>query len=144
MERLRGHGHPPFPSHVVCPLRGIIMHAFELRDVYNPPQPSLVVRLELISAQYAHCLIDALEDTLLAFPMGGRIVHFTVSDMGPLRETLPDYTHTVDRHFYLEMGPQLPYGQTLRLHTFYSTPGRPHGYNSHRFPKLPPVVSNTF
>jgi hypothetical protein len=77
------------------------MHAFEQRDVYNPHRPSPVVRLELVSAQYAHCLIDALEGKLLAFPMGDRFVHFIVSDKAPLRETLPDYTPTIDRKFYI-------------------------------------------
>jgi hypothetical protein len=46
------------------------MHAFELRDVYKPHRPSPVARLELVSAQYALCLIDAQKVTPLAFPWG--------------------------------------------------------------------------
>jgi hypothetical protein len=58
-----------------------------------------VARLELVSTQYAHRLIDALEDTLLAILMGDRFANFTVGDMAPLRKTLPAYTPTVDRKF---------------------------------------------
>jgi hypothetical protein len=64
---------PPYPSPKVCPPRDTLLHVFELCDVYKPHRPSPVVRLELVSAQYAHCLIDAHEDTLLAFPMGDRV-----------------------------------------------------------------------
>jgi hypothetical protein len=76
------------------------MHAFELREVYKPHRPSPVARLELVSAQYAHNLIDALEDALLAFPMWDTFARFTMSGTGPLRKTLPDHTPTVDRQLY--------------------------------------------
>jgi hypothetical protein len=63
------------------------MHAFELRDVYKLHRPNPVARLELVSAMYAHCLIDPLEDTLLALPMGDTFVHFTVGGLAPLHST---------------------------------------------------------
>jgi hypothetical protein len=47
------------------------------------------------------CLIDALDDILLAFPAGDRFAHFTLSGKPPLRTTLPNYTPTIDRHFYI-------------------------------------------
>jgi hypothetical protein len=42
-----------------------------------------------------------LEGTLLAFPVGDRFAHFTVSEKTLLRTTLPDYIHTIDRQFYI-------------------------------------------
>jgi hypothetical protein len=59
------------------------MKAFELRDVYKSHRPNHVARLEIFSAQYAHCLIDALEDTLLVFPMGDRLAHFVLGGLAP-------------------------------------------------------------
>jgi hypothetical protein len=41
-----------------------------------------------------------MEDTLLAFPLGGRVAHFIVSGKPPLRTTLSSYTPTIDRQFY--------------------------------------------
>jgi hypothetical protein len=40
--------------------------------------------MELVSAQYAHSLIDAMEDTLLAFPMVDKFAHLTVGGLAPL------------------------------------------------------------
>jgi hypothetical protein len=75
----------PYPTQVVYPPpRGTLMQAFQLRDVYIPHRPSSVAHLELVSAQIAHSLIDALDDTLLAFPMGDMCTHFTVRGFGPL------------------------------------------------------------
>jgi hypothetical protein len=77
-----------FPTPVVYPSRGTVMHAFDLRDVDKPHRHSPIACLELVSAQYALCLIDALENTLLALPLGDRFAHFTVSEMPPFK-TLP-------------------------------------------------------
>jgi hypothetical protein len=76
------------------------MRAFELRDVYMPHGPSPVARLELVTTQYAHSLIDALKGTLLAGPMEDRSAHFIVSGMAPIRNKQLDYAPTVDRQFY--------------------------------------------
>jgi hypothetical protein len=45
-------------------------------------------------------MIDALGDNLLAFTLGDRFAHLTVSGMAPLRKTLPEYTRAFDREFY--------------------------------------------
>jgi hypothetical protein len=73
------------------------MQAFELRDVNKAHRPSPVARLELVSAQYAHCMFNALEDTLLAFPMGDKVAHFTVGGLAPLHSKHTDYTPIVSR-----------------------------------------------
>jgi hypothetical protein len=67
------------------------MQAFEIRDVYKPHRPNSIVRLELVSAHFTHCLIDALKDTLLAFPVRDMFAHFTVGGLGPLRSKLNTY-----------------------------------------------------
>jgi hypothetical protein len=58
-----------------------------------------MARLELVSTQHAHCLIDALEDTLVALPMGDMFAH-TVGGLAPLHSRHTDYTLTVPRQFY--------------------------------------------
>jgi hypothetical protein len=82
------------------------MQAFELRDVIKPHRPSPVALLELVATQYALCLIDAPEDTLLAFPTDrirvlrsneylGRL-GFTLGFVGPEPEnTCP---HSIRHH----------------------------------------------
>jgi hypothetical protein len=77
------------------------MHAYELRDVYKPHRPSPVARLNLVSSQYTLCLVDALEDSHLAFPLGDIVARFTMSGKPPLRAALPSYTHTVELQFYI-------------------------------------------
>jgi hypothetical protein len=99
MQGVQSHIHPPFPNPMLYPTRRTIQQSFELRDVYKPHRPSPVARLELVSAQYVICLIDALEDILLAFPLGDRFAHFTTNGMPPLPTTLPNYTPTCDRMF---------------------------------------------
>jgi hypothetical protein len=74
---------------------GGIWHSHHCR-IQNSP----VARLELISTHYAHYLIDALEDTLLAFPMGDTLTHFTVGGHAPLHTQPTDYTPIVSRPFY--------------------------------------------
>jgi hypothetical protein len=73
------------------------MHAsFELRDVYKPHRPGPVARLELVLAQNARCVIDAMEDTFLAFHMEDGFTHFRMSNMAPLRKALHDYNPSFD------------------------------------------------
>jgi hypothetical protein len=85
---------------MVYPPRGTIIHAFEVRDVYKAHRPSPFARLELVLAQYALCLIDAIEDTILALPMGDRGAHFIVSGKAPLHTALHNYTPTVNRQLF--------------------------------------------
>jgi hypothetical protein len=40
----------PFPSPIIYPPRGTVLHAFELRDFYKPHRPRPVARFELVSA----------------------------------------------------------------------------------------------
>jgi hypothetical protein len=91
---------PPFPSPLVFLPRGPVLQAFELRDVYKPPRPSPVARLELVSAHYGHCLIDALKNTVLTFPIRDIFTYFIVSDRALHRKTLSYYTRTFLRRFY--------------------------------------------
>jgi hypothetical protein len=41
-------------------------------------------------------MIAALENTLIAFPAGGKFAHFIVSGKALLRTTLPNYTPIVE------------------------------------------------
>jgi hypothetical protein len=67
------------------------MQAFELRGVYKPHRPTPVARLELVSAQFTQCLIDALEDTMLAFLMGNKFAHLSVGGITPLLSKQNEY-----------------------------------------------------
>jgi hypothetical protein len=91
---------PPYTSHVVYPSRGKLTQAFELRDVYKTHRPSPVARLELVTAQFAHCLIDALDDFILAFHMGDMLAHFTVGGIAPLHNKQTACVPAVSKHFY--------------------------------------------
>jgi hypothetical protein len=72
-----------------------------MRDVYKPRRNGPIVRLELVSTQYALCIIIGLEYTFLSFPLVDRFAHVTVSGKAPLRTTLPNYNPTIDRQFYM-------------------------------------------
>jgi hypothetical protein len=76
------------------------LQAFELRDVYKSRRPSSVARLELVSAILAHCLIDAVGDTLIAFHMRDRFAHFTVGELAPRSTGL----HTASQQPILPLG----------------------------------------
>jgi hypothetical protein len=76
------------------------LQAFELQDVYKSHRLNLVARLELVSSQFAHFLIDVLKDTLLAFPIGDLFAHFTVRRLAPLHSKQTEYMPTVIKLFY--------------------------------------------
>jgi hypothetical protein len=76
------------------------MQAYGLRDGYKPPPPRSIAGLELVSAQFAHCVIDSLENTLLAFPMGDMFAHFEIGGLVPLYNKQTEYIPTLSKLFY--------------------------------------------
>jgi hypothetical protein len=81
---------PPYLRPVIFIPRQFPMKALELKDVYKPPMRSTVARLELVSAQHTHCLIDATSESMLALPIGERFAHFTVPGSPPPQGRKPD------------------------------------------------------
>jgi hypothetical protein len=55
-----------------------------------------VARLDLVLAQNARCVIDAMEDTFPAFHIEDGFTHFRMSNMAPLRKMLHDYNPSFD------------------------------------------------
>jgi hypothetical protein len=83
MEGVRSHGHSSLPKPIRLPSPQHPTLVFERMDIYELHKRSPMARLELVLAHYAHCLIDALEDTLMALPMWDRLASFNVGGFAP-------------------------------------------------------------
>jgi hypothetical protein len=99
------HGHSSLPKPSRLPPRDTPLEALELRDIYKSHRPILVARIELVSSQYTHFLINAVDNTVLAIPMEDMLAHFTVGGLARPEEAYQ--IHPYRSPTVLPLGPRL-------------------------------------